>query len=77
MNAAPPLILTPRRSRGAILLTLLSAALLPESAHASMFHGETLDSIANVISWVALVIAPLIGIGPFLARPYPAGKDRP
>jgi len=27
-----------------------------------MFHGETLDSIANVISWVALVIAPIIGI---------------
>jgi len=27
-----------------------------------MFHGETLDSIANVISWVALIIAPIIGI---------------
>jgi hypothetical protein len=45
-----------------LLLTLLGAALLPQSAHASMFHGETLDSIANVISWVALVIAPIIGI---------------
>jgi Protein of unknown function (DUF3302) len=30
-----------------------------------MFHGETLDSIANVIAWVALVIAPLIGIAIF------------
>jgi Protein of unknown function (DUF3302) len=45
-----------------LLLTLLGAALLPQSAHASMFHGETLDSIANGISWVAIVIAPIIGI---------------
>ena len=27
-----------------------------------MFQGETLDSIANGISWVVLVIAPIIGI---------------
>lgn len=45
-----------------LLLALLGAGLLPQSAHASMFHGETLDSIADVISWVAIVIAPLIGI---------------
>jgi CBS domain containing-hemolysin-like protein len=45
-----------------LLLILLGAALLPQSAHASMFHGETLDSIANVISWVAIIIAPIIGI---------------
>jgi CBS domain containing-hemolysin-like protein len=45
-----------------LLLAVLGAALLPQSAHASMFHGETLDSIANVIAWVALVIAPIIGI---------------
>jgi hypothetical protein len=45
-----------------LLLALLGAAMLPQSAHASMFHGETLDSIANVISWVAIVIAPIIGI---------------
>lgn len=43
-------------------LALLGAALLPQSAHASMFHGETLDSIANGISWVAIIIAPIIGI---------------
>jgi hypothetical protein len=46
-------------------LTLLGAALLPQSAHASMFHGETLDSIANGIAWVAIVIAPIIGIAIF------------
>ena len=38
---------------------------LPSHAHASLFHGETLDSIANVISWVAIVIAPIIGIAIF------------
>ena len=40
-------------------------AVLPRSAHASLFHGETLDSIANGISWVVLVIAPIIGITVF------------
>ena len=37
----------------------------PSRAHASIFHGETLDSIANAISWVVLIIAPIIGIGAF------------
>jgi hypothetical protein len=37
----------------------------PAQAHASMFHGETLDSIANAISWVVLVIAPIIGVVAF------------
>jgi len=57
---------TPRsRLFTAPLLILLGLALLPHSAHASMFHGETLDSIANGISWAVLVIAPIIGIGVF------------
>lgn len=38
---------------------------LPSRAHASLFHGETLDSIANGISWVVLIIAPVIGIAVF------------
>jgi CBS domain containing-hemolysin-like protein len=65
MNAPRPRIrITRSRNRGVaiLLLTLLGAALVPQSAHASMFHGETLDSIANGIAWVALVIAPIIGI---------------
>jgi len=37
----------------------------PSRAHASLFHGETLDSIANGISWVVLVIGPIIGIAIF------------
>jgi predicted membrane-bound spermidine synthase len=46
-------------------LTLLGAASFPQSAHASIFHGETLDAIANGISWVVLVIGPIIGIAIF------------
>jgi CBS domain containing-hemolysin-like protein len=38
---------------------------LPSRAHASIFHGETLDAIANGISWVVLIIAPIIGITAF------------
>jgi CBS domain containing-hemolysin-like protein len=37
----------------------------PAQAHASLFHGETLDAVANGISWVVLVIAPIIGIVAF------------
>jgi len=43
----------------------VALGVLPSQAHASMFHGETLDSIANGISWVVLVIAPIIGIAVF------------
>ena len=63
MNKQRQSILTGRvRSRAMLLLALLGAALLPQSAQASLFHGETLDSIANGISWVVLIIAPIIGI---------------
>ena len=48
-----------------LLLILLGGASLPQSAHASLFHGETLDAVANGISWVAIVIAPIIGIAIF------------
>jgi len=64
MNAPPP-ILTVRsqsRRRAMLLLALLGAALVPQSAHASLFKGEALDSVANGVSWVAIVIAPIIGI---------------
>jgi hypothetical protein len=44
------------------LFLILAVALHPSSAQASLFHGETLDSIANGISWAVLVIAPIIGI---------------
>jgi Protein of unknown function (DUF3302) len=43
-------------------LILLGATLLPHSARASLFQGETLDSVANGISWAVLIIAPIIGV---------------
>jgi hypothetical protein len=39
--------------------------LWPSSAHASLFHGETLDTISDVMAWVVLIIAPVIAIGVF------------
>jgi len=56
----------PRRPHGR-LATLIAFAFLtlPSSAHASIFQGETLDSIANGISWVVLIIGPIIGIAVF------------
>src|SRR6476661_311385 len=67
MKARPPILSARRRSRLGLMLplTLFGAALLPQSAHASMFQGETLDSIANGIAWVVLIIAPIIGITAF------------
>ena len=43
----------------------LALAAAPRAAHASMFEGETLDAVADGIAWVALVLAPIIGIGVF------------
>jgi CBS domain containing-hemolysin-like protein len=66
MKTPRPFIVTQRLRRHWIAaLPLIVLALLPQSAHASLFHGETLDSIANGISWVVLVIAPIIGIAVF------------
>ena len=56
----------PRSRRGAtLLLVLLGVALLPQPAHASLFHGETLDAVANVMSWIVLFIVPIVVIGVF------------
>ena len=48
-----------------ILVPFIAFLVLPSRAHASIFHGETLDSIANGISWVVLIVAPIIGISVF------------
>jgi Protein of unknown function (DUF3302) len=56
----------PLRRHGRFAALIAFAFLtLASRAHASMFQGETLDSIANGISWVVLVIAPIIGISAF------------
>ena len=48
-----------------LVYVALFIVLLPQTAKASIFEGETLDAIADGIAWVALVIAPIIGIAIF------------
>lgn len=51
-------------ARFAVLIVFAVLA-FPTQVHASLFHGETLDAVANAISWAVLVIAPIIGIAVF------------
>jgi hypothetical protein len=55
----------PRQSTRAVLAALALTFGLPSHAHASMFKGETLDSIANAIAWVVIIVGPMIGIAIF------------
>jgi len=49
--------------RSSIGLAAVAAfSLLPNSAHASFLHGESLDKAADILSWVVLVVAPIIAI---------------
>lgn len=50
-----------RTARAAVAL----AALLASPAHASLFSGDTLDAVADVVAWVALIVAPIVGITVF------------
>jgi len=43
----------------------LFALLTAPSAHASFLSGETLDSAANVLAWIILLIVPVGGIALF------------
>ena len=42
-----------------ILGWLIAAALLAQPVHASMFKGEALDTMADVIAWMVLIVAPI------------------
>ena len=50
------------RARRAIPLVALASA---APAHASLFSGDTLDFVANILAWVVLVVAPIIAVGAF------------
>jgi hypothetical protein len=41
---------------------LIAAALLAQPAQASMFKGEALDTAADVLSWVVIILVPIVGI---------------
>jgi len=38
---------------------LLAVLALPATAHASLLEGEALDTMADVVSWIALTVVPL------------------
>ena len=47
-------------------IALAAAALLaPGLAHASLLSGEALDTAANVVSWVVIIVVPLVVIAAF------------
>jgi len=56
----------PRQRSRWLVAILLGMALAPVHAHASIFHGETLDKVADVMTWVVLIVAPVVGIVVFL-----------
>src|SRR2546430_6956189 len=55
------------RARRFVSLLAFAFLALPSRAHASMFHGETLDSVANVMAWFAFISVPPVLIVAFLA----------
>src|SRR5881227_735967 len=58
----------PRRPCRRHFVPLIAFALLglPSHAHASFLHGETLDTVADVIAWFAFIIVPPVLIVVFL-----------
>jgi CBS domain containing-hemolysin-like protein len=46
-------------------LAAVAAMLAPPAAHASFLSGEALDTAANVLSWVVIVLVPIVVIGLF------------
>jgi CBS domain containing-hemolysin-like protein len=46
---------------GLALLLLLQ----PQTAHASIFQGEALDKAADVLTWIVLIVAPVVALAVF------------
>lgn len=57
---------TPRTRRSLAFASLVLAACFPSNAHASFLSGDALDTLANILSWIVLVVAPITVIGIFL-----------
>jgi CBS domain containing-hemolysin-like protein len=49
-----------------LLVVWFCLMLLPLHARASIFKGEALDTAADVLTWVVLVVAPIVAITVFL-----------
>lgn len=48
-----------------ISLAVILPLMLARPAHASIFKGETLDTVADILSWIVLVVAPVVAITVF------------
>ncbi|HEY6510386.1 MAG TPA: DUF3302 domain-containing protein [Burkholderiaceae bacterium] len=46
-------------------MSALALTLWPALAHASLLSGEALDTAADVIAWIALIIVPIVAISVF------------
>jgi len=57
----PPTLRRPAIRRAAAALAAW-ALLCPTLARASLLSGEALDTAADVIAWIALIIVPIVGI---------------
>lgn len=62
---------SPQNQRGFTAAHWLSGAFMallmfPVNAHASAFKGEALDTAADILAWVVLIVAPIVGIAAFL-----------
>jgi len=56
----------PRHARRRVAITTSAALLLaPHIAQASVFQGETLDMVADIMAWVVLIVAPTVAIAVF------------
>ena len=70
----PPIIVTeftrddvkPKYRTLSRFLVVVGLLAMPQAAAASIFKGEALDNVADVLTWVVLVIAPIVGIAVFL-----------
>jgi hypothetical protein len=61
-TATLPLI---RSRRGALAAGCCTLLALATPAHASFLQGEALDTMADIVSWVVLIVVPLLGIALF------------
>lgn len=50
----------PRHVLPAVATALAGVAMHPGAAHASLLSGDALDTMANVIAWLALIIVPVV-----------------
>ena len=54
-----------KTTRSLARLTSVAILLYAAPAHASIFKGEALDTLANVLSWIVLLVVPIVAIAVF------------